>query len=369
MRSPTRSTRWLAIVAALATANCSNNAPSDRLIGASSLSAGAAHFELVPTISFASTRHDPLATSPFPAAEIYLMDDDLTNVRRITENGHYNAFPTISPNGKKIVFDSDSLPGSAVNNSDLWVMDVDGSEQAYLIHGASATWSRDSKYVAFHASESGTGAPIRNDPGSATIDSDIFTINVDDMLSGTGARVNITNSPEWIDEDPDWSPIVDVIAFTRHSVTSSKTNPTDAEIYLINADGSGTPSRLTNNGQEERAPAWSPDGTKILYMCREVFDEATQAQKFVGPDFEVCVMNADGTAQTALTNNTVGDLTPNWNYDGTKIFFHRPVVVSGLPYLELFMMNANGTGITRITDPPSQSAFPNGGAVRTKVSP
>jgi TolB protein len=365
---------WVAlvIVMALPAANWSTHLEW-RPLHLSSRSAAQAEFDLVPVVAFASTR--PLTGTPFEAAEIYLMnEEDATNVRRITENGYYDAFPTISPDGKKILFDSDApaegRPPSFYFNPDLWVMKSDGTDRAYLDHGASGTWSRDSKYVAYHASASGTGAAIRLDPSSATIDSDIFILNVDDVLAGIAQRVNLTNSADAVDEDPDWSPIEDVIVYTSHSMTSNQANPTDAEIYVRNADGTGEAARLTYNSREDRAPAWSPEGTRIVYMCREFFDDATQMPIIVGPDFEVCVMNADGTGQRALTNNTVPDLGPNWSTDGTRIFFVRPVVwpVDGRTYQQIFVMNADGTGITQVTVPPGHNTFPNPGAVRIKLN-
>jgi TolB protein len=100
--------------------------------------------------------------------------------------------------------------------------------------------------------------------------------------------------------------------FTRHPVTDNPNNSVHAEIYVMNADGTGTPERLTFNVEEERAPVWSPDGARIAFMCRRG-----------GNDFEICVMNPDGTEQLQLTNNTPFlDATPTWSSDGNKIFFH-----------------------------------------------
>ena len=67
------------------------------------------------TIAFVSTRHDPAADPAVDAqrawlaAEIYLMDGDGTNVRRVTENAFADGFPSLSPDGTRIVFDSNRL--------------------------------------------------------------------------------------------------------------------------------------------------------------------------------------------------------------------------------------------------------------------
>ena len=88
----------------------------------------------------------------------------------------------LSPDGKKFVFDSNRLRDQTdpINTSDLFVMATDGTEQTHLIRGSSASWAPDSKHITFHRSASGTGLPIRTDPGAPTTDSDIFILNVDD---------------------------------------------------------------------------------------------------------------------------------------------------------------------------------------------
>ena len=146
----------------------------------------------------------------------------------------------LSPDGKKIVFDSNRLnadSGQPLNVGDLFVMDADGTNQALLTRGSSATWSPDSKYIAFHASASyyasggtDTGTPIKDDPGAAMTDSDLFVANVDDLaaaqdvLTRTQLATNITNTPDQIEDDADWSaspttaPGGQSIVFTRHPV-------------------------------------------------------------------------------------------------------------------------------------------------------
>ena len=315
------------------------------------------------TIAFASTRDDP-------SGEIYLMNmeagTEFTAVRRLTANTDPAAagiftragewLPSISPDGKKIAFDSTELSGR-VHISDLFVMDADGGGRTWVIRGSSATWSPDSKYVAFHASASGTGRPIKTDPGAATIDSDIFIINLDDVLAVEDPlarpawRMNLTNNSTAVDDDPDWSPDGLRIAFTSHAVTDNHLNSVTAEIYVRNADGSGDPNRLTFNGYEERGPAWSNDGTRIAFMCRIVgLDGAL--------DFEICVMNADGSDLRQLTDNTMFEGTPAWSPDDTKIAFSRTLSPGRQ---QLFWMNADGTGEEQLTNAAGTSFMANWG--------
>src|SRR5215217_8269088 len=89
------------------------------------------------------------------------------------------------------------------------------------------------------------------------------------------------------------------------------------EIYVMNADGS-EPTMLVDTQTNERHPSWSPDGTQIAYE--------NQGRIFV--------MNADGTGQRQISRNPFGDDNPDWSPDGTKIAFSRGQ--------EIGVMNADG---------------------------
>jgi TolB protein len=280
--------------------------------------------QLQPRIAFTSTRDhvDPALTPPLLGGELYLTEyvtDDkgrlerLTNPQRLTDNESFDGFGTLSPDGRKLVFDSTRDTGN-ISLSDLFVMTIhaDGSrdfELKVVLGGSSASWSPDSKHIVFHGSASGTGTPrLPGVPGSATTDSDIFVANVDDVVAGVAAPRNLTQTAGLVEDDADWSPDGEQIVYVRHP---------ERELFVLNADGSGTPTRLTNNGEEERGPAWSPDGTKILFSCRTGTGAA-----------ELCVWlrKSDGSVRVQqLTNNGVADLTPTWSLDGRQILFHRPV--------------------------------------------
>ena len=311
---------------------------------------------LVPVIAFVSTRdHQTSETMAdlFLATEIYLMDMDGRNPRRLTNNSFSDLYPNISPDGRRIVFESGRLrsKGDPDNLSDLFVMNSDGTDQRHLVRGSSATWSPDGRHIAYHASASGRGTFNRKNPGSATSDSDIFVLNVDEFLRGKAQPRNLTNNPETVDEDPDWSPDGKTIAFTRYGVKESHENTVSTEIFLIDAQGKGKPQQLTDNSEEERSPAWSPDGKRIAYMC-----------KAGGSSFQACVMNADGTGFRAVTTDT--GRTVVWSPDGQQIIFHRTVKNGDTEDEQIFSVGLSGKGEKQLTSGSSLSGWANPGMVR-----
>ena len=274
------------------------------------------------TIAFVSNRDEP--DDPAPANwEIWLMDGDGTNPRRLTFNtgaGFGDFMPILSPDGKgKVVFDSNRtrvVPGEPPNTSALFLINHDGTDETFLTRGSSATWSpagphgNASKTIAFHRSASftvppvvGQQRPIRPDPGAPAFDSDIFVVNVDDLLENGEAPWNLTNNGAlFVEDDASWSPDGTKIAYTRHPHDDSHNNSIRAEICVMDASGTGEPACILGedtNNEEERGPAWSPDGTRFAYMCRK---GAPANPPNPVPSFEICVINADGTPRLAAAD-------------------------------------------------------------------
>jgi TolB protein len=178
-------------------------------------------------------------------------------------------------------------------------------------------------------------------------------VNVGAALDEGAAPTNITNTPTQIEEDPNWSPDGQKIVYTRFNVGDpNPSQPTTMEIFVVNADGSGTPEPLTVNSAEERAPAWSPDGTRIVFMCR-----------YGGTDFEICIMNADGSGLVQVTDNPVQELSLRWSVGGDQFVFNRPVAGRN----QIFSINVDGTGETQLTNSlQGATLFPAPGLARVK---
>ena len=104
-------------------------------------------------------------------------------------------------------------------------------------------------------------------------------------------------------------------------------------------------TKLTNNTSVRRDPRWSPDGTKIA------FDSSRDG------NLEIYTMNADGTGQTRITNNAAFDglarLVPGRHEDRVRL---GPRRLHG----EIYTMNADGTGVTRFTTTRTRDSDPTG---------
>ena len=247
-------------------------------------------------ITFASFRdlHKPKGII---FAEIYVMNPDGTNPINLTQSPERADFSSSwSPDGKQIAFTSDEgwkWDGSGGSHRNIWVMDVDGGNPRNLTnHGAMdrrPDWSPDGMQIAFESNRDGGWefnfwkAP-----------SDIYVMTPD------GANlINLTNHPD-ADGNPAWSPDGNQIAFTSD-------RDGNREIYVMNADGTN-PINLTNHSAEDTAADWAPDGQRIAFSSNRDGDWEQKPND----NWEVYVMNADGTNPINLTNHKAWDSGPVW---------------------------------------------------------
>jgi len=229
------------------------------------------------------------------------------------------------PEGK-IVFISDRD-----GNNEVYIMNTDGSEQKRLTNTqAEEEWpsfSPDGSKIAFMSNRDGNF--------------EIYIMNADGS-----EQINLTNNPK-DDSVPSFSPDGSKIVF-------ESTRDGNGEIYIMNIDGSEQ-INLTNTQEYELGPYISPDGTKIAY--RSDHGASGGNYKFnPGEDvnWEIYIMNTDGSEQTRLTNNQVWDWEPHFSPDGSKIVY---VSVHPDQNDEIYIMNADGSGQTRLTSNPVEKAI------------
>jgi DNA-binding SARP family transcriptional activator/tRNA A-37 threonylcarbamoyl transferase component Bud32/WD40 repeat protein len=114
----------------------------------------------------------------------------------------------------------------------------------------------------------------------------------------------------------------------------------DYDLYLMNADGTGV-TRLTDMAGDESQPAWAPDGSRIALAYDDLGE--TEFRSGVG------VVNPDGTGWTELVMlENLSVYGPAWSPDGSRIAFtafnrdgHR-----------LYVMNADGSGLMNVHEEP-----------------
>ena len=209
--------------------------------------------------------------------EIYMMEANGSNPRRLTHNLRQDTDPAWSPDGRHIAYTS-----TIDRNKEVYVMDLDGGKPRKLtnsgdvhIHNWEPAWSPDGKRIAFTSNRDGN--------------LEIYVMDADG-----GNQQRLTNSGDihihnW---EPAWSPGGKRIAFTSNRDGNSK-------IYLMNADGGQQRNRTRDMSGED--PSWSPDGKRIAFVSERDGNK------------EIYTINADGRrAPRRLTDNPRADTDPAW---------------------------------------------------------
>jgi Tol biopolymer transport system component len=162
--------------------------------------------------------------------------------------------------------------------------------------------------------------------GWSTLDGDIYVANID----GTNLR-RLTTAPE-LDDQPAWSPDGSRIVFR-----SKRTG--DWDIWVMAANGAGQTNLMDNQlpaRATEHTPAWSPDGSRIVYASD--MDNLAYSKLWT--------MRPDGSDKRRLLSLTGAtseiDREPSWSPDGSRIAFRR--VTSGALGSDIMVANV-GTGV------------------------
>lgn len=266
--------------------------------------------------------------------EIYVMDADGSNVRRLTNNPAVDSHPAFSPDGTQILFSSDREK----EHSDVYIMNADGSgEPVNLVnwdksnqYAGPGCWSPDGTKILFMSDRTGKEGiyvmsaevfrpqkiPIdgHNELGSPAYSPDGKSIAYQVELGDKSGELHIWNletkrdslviKTKIADVSPAWSPSGQWIAFQNRVEDNT-------EICIIRPDGSGL-KNLTQNPAADRSPAWSPDGKQIAFVSNRDGDYGL---------FQIYAMNADGSNQHRVYYSKAISAWPSWSPDGRSIVF------------------------------------------------
>ena len=122
------------------------------------------------------------------------------------------------------------------------------------------------------------------------------------------------------------------IAFRARNVGGKGDLP-NWQIFVMDLDGTNR-QRVTRDTNDAIMPAWSPDGQRIVFASK------------IGDNRDVFVVSLDGTGLLNLTNHPANDYTPSWSPDGRQVVFSS----NRLGYWEMFLVNSDGSEVRRIAD-------------------
>lgn len=258
-------------------------------------------------------------------------------------------------------------------NFEVYIMNTDGSNSKNISNHPKTDyafcWSKKGKSIYFYSNRNG------ND--------EIYKMNIDGS-----AIENISNHPS-SDRVPEVSKNGKLIAF------QSDRDEKSGEIYLMNLKSKNT-TRITNNNLYEESPCFSSNGKKMLFTRQikekkdtlevsngEIFIIDLKTKKeirlthkdgfdsgakfspnqkqiaFYGKDeitgnYDIFIMNVDGTNITNLTNDALEDYSPTWSPDGNWLAFTR----GNAENYDVCIINIHTKELRRLTTQPKGDESP-----------
>lgn len=291
------------------------------------------------TIDLSSLRGRIAFSAGTPLHEdVYVIDASGNGLTRVTRDPAADFDPTWSPDGAQIAYRHQA--GPYTTQTDIFVTAVGGGEPTDLTMSRGVSdwgpaWSPDGAWIAWNSE--------RDEPRSGVLHG--FVMHPD----GSGIR-RITDEI-WV-EYPAWSPDGTKFVFMAQEPSASGLDP-DYNIYVMNADGSGV-TKLTDGPGTEGFPAWSPDGTQIAFSstqddCSNTDDPDCLSTGDIGPFYALFVMNADGSEQTRVTDTFAQFM--DWSPDG------RFIVFNGRDGLNV--IRADGSALTTVPIALQDPSFPD----------
>ena len=197
---------------------------------------------------------------PLDRFDIFTVNRDGTDMRRLTNYDAYTAEAVLSPNGKSIVFTS-----LKDGDLDIYTMNVDGTNVKRLTstpgYDGGPWWSPDGTKIVYRAHHPKDTVELRQ-----------YT----DLLAQRMIR------------------------------------PSKVELFVMNADGSDN-RQITTLGGANFGPSWTPDGKRIIFSSNHVNPRSG--------NFDLYLVDLDGRNLEQVTRSPVFDGFPMFSPDGKKLIW------------------------------------------------
>jgi len=200
---------------------------------------------------------------------IHTINSDGTNRKRLTHaKNKWDNAPAWSPDGKKIVFAREYRDKNKIVQTEIWIMNADGSKQTQIksLSGGGPYFTPNGRIV-FHSEYKDKKSEI----------------SIADMDGSNLKHLTDNESNEW---HPDVSP-------DGKQITFMSDRDGNYEIYVMDIDGSNQ-KRLTNNDVDDWYPSWSSDGSKIIFSSHKDYKK----------DRHIYMMNKDGSSLEKIIPNS-----------------------------------------------------------------
>ena len=236
-------------------------------------------------------------------SELYVMDLDGTNLKRLTNNAEHDNSPKWSPDGRQIVFARD-----LADNSEIFIINSDGSNEKRLTDtpgdDSHPNFSPDGKRIIFNSARTSPDLKIE----WRFQYHEIFTMNID------GSDVRQISSFKIVSTYPSISPDGTKICFRRvtndpgfnYDLTTGKRN---SEVFVMGIDGSN-PVNVSSNPAYDGWPTWTPDGKVIFSSNRAGIPYSAQ----------LYLVNIDGSDLKLISDSKYSLIQATVAKDGKTIF-------------------------------------------------
>ncbi len=287
-------------------------------------------------------RAQPSASSP---------ETWLSGIRQLTDGGQ-NAEAYWSSDGERLVFQS-TRDGATCDQ--IYVMNADGSDQRMVSTGRGVTtcgyFLADGKSIVYASTHlAGAGCPPRPDRSKGYVwpvhaGYDIFVTDLD----GTEEPRRLTDANGYDAEATvNWK--TGRIVYT--SVASG-----DLDLWSMEPDGSDK-TRLTRGLGYDGGAFFSRDGSRLVMRANHPTPGAEAdryasllANNLTAPmKMEIFVGNADGTGMTRLTDFGCASFAPQFTPDGSHVIFSSNRNNCDSREFDLFLMRTDGTELQQVTD-------------------